>query len=192
MKILLTGASGYIGKRLLPVLIELGHTVVCCVRDPKRFNSAEVLLNHIEVIEADFLDKASLQKIPKEIDAAYYLLHSMASSSDYEALELQCAVNFSEVINNSEIPQPLSVGIGLHYGPVVAGNLGSDERLTYAITGDVVNTAKWIESLTSDLSNAILISESIYEKTKAIVSANFLGALNVKGQEKKVGVYELL
>ena len=39
MKILLTGATGYIGKRLLPVLIENGHEVVCCVRDKKRFPS---------------------------------------------------------------------------------------------------------------------------------------------------------
>lgn len=101
MKILLTGASGYIGKRLLPILVENGHQVVCCVRDKKRYYPDERLRNHIEVIEVDFLDQNSLYKIPKDIDGAYYLLHSMASSSDYEKLELQCASNFRKAINNT-------------------------------------------------------------------------------------------
>ncbi len=43
MKILLTGATGYIGKRLLPLLIEEGHEVVCCVRDLDRFHPPKIL-----------------------------------------------------------------------------------------------------------------------------------------------------
>ncbi len=101
MKILLTGASGYIGKRLLPVLIENGHQVVCCVRDKNRYYPGEHLRDQIEVIEVDFLDKESLHKIPDDIDGAYYLLHSMASNTDYEKLELQCAVNFKNSINKT-------------------------------------------------------------------------------------------
>lgn len=101
MKILLTGASGYIGRRLLPVLIENGHQVVCCVRDLNRYHPDEHLRKNIEVIEVDFLEKKSLKKIPKDIDGAYYLLHSMASSSDYEKLELQCASNFKDQINKT-------------------------------------------------------------------------------------------
>jgi uncharacterized protein YbjT (DUF2867 family) len=77
MKILLTGATGYIGKRLLPVLIENGYQVICCVRDANRFNPDKALLPHIEIMEMDFLNKDSLSKIPKDIDGAYYLLHSM-------------------------------------------------------------------------------------------------------------------
>jgi uncharacterized protein YbjT (DUF2867 family) len=103
MRILLAGASGYIGKRILPVLIEHGHQVVCCVRDASRFNPESELVPHIEVIEVDFLEKDSLSKIPKEIDGAYYLLHSMAASSDYEALELRCASNFREIINTTDV-----------------------------------------------------------------------------------------
>lgn len=101
MKILLTGATGYIGKRLLPILIEQGHSVVCCVRDANRFNPKKTFLPYIQVIEVDFLNKDSLRKIPKDIDGAYYLLHSMSSSSNYAALELQCATNFREVLNNT-------------------------------------------------------------------------------------------
>jgi uncharacterized protein YbjT (DUF2867 family) len=65
MKILLTGATGYIGKRLLPVLIEAGHEVVCGVRDPIRFKPPESLRDNITVVQLDLLDKKSIisQKI---------------------------------------------------------------------------------------------------------------------------------
>ena len=59
MKILLTGATGYIGKRLLPVLVDLGFEVICCVRDIKRFNTAESLKSKVSVIEIDLLDQDS-------------------------------------------------------------------------------------------------------------------------------------
>ncbi|RXQ94531.1 SDR family oxidoreductase [Ancylomarina salipaludis] len=105
MKILLTGATGYIGKRLLPILIENGHQVVCCVRDIKRFNPPPSLLPHIEVIQVDLLDSASLRQIPEDIAVAYYLVHSMSSSSDYEVLEKQSAINFRQALNKTQVQQ---------------------------------------------------------------------------------------
>ena len=101
MKILLTGATGYIGQRLLPSLINRGHKVVCCVRDAARFSPPKSLLANIEIIEVDFLKKESLQKIPKDIDAAYYLMHSMSSSKDYEKLESTSANNFRTVVEKT-------------------------------------------------------------------------------------------
>jgi uncharacterized protein YbjT (DUF2867 family) len=101
MKILLTGATGYIGKRILPVLISKGHKVVCCVRDKKRFKPKESLLPYIEIIEIDLLKKDSLKNIPQDIDGAYYLVHSMSTSKNYQLLEEQSAVNFREAINNT-------------------------------------------------------------------------------------------
>lgn len=105
MKILVTGATGYIGKRLIPILVESGHFVVCCVRDINRFNPDDDLLDSIEVIEVDFLAKDSLLKIPKDIDAAYYLIHSMSSSSDYDDMEALCAINFCNAINLTKVNQ---------------------------------------------------------------------------------------
>ncbi len=102
MKILLTGATGYIGKRLLPELINNEHEVICCVRDKNRFNPPKSQLHRIQVIEVDFLDKGSLAAIPKDIDGAYYLMHSMSSSANYESLELISATNFREVISNTK------------------------------------------------------------------------------------------
>ncbi len=101
MKILLTGSTGYIGKRLLPVLIEAGHEVVCCVRDVKRFNPPESLANRISVLQIDLLDPKSLEKIPLDIDGAYYLVHSMSSKGDYEKMEEESAINFREALNRT-------------------------------------------------------------------------------------------
>ena len=105
MKILLTGATGYIGKRLLPVLVDLGFEVICCVRDIKRFNTAESLKSKVSVIEIDLLDQDSLIKIPNDIDAAYYLVHSMSSSKNYQELENLSAINFRQAIERTNVKQ---------------------------------------------------------------------------------------
>jgi uncharacterized protein YbjT (DUF2867 family) len=103
MRILLTGSSGYIGKRLLPVLVEQGHHVICCVRDVNRFSPPESLKSKIEVIQIDLLDKVSLECIPKDIDGAFYLVHSMSSSSDYHLLEQESAGNFKQAMNETAV-----------------------------------------------------------------------------------------
>lgn len=105
MRILLTGATGYIGKRLLPLLINQGHEVICCVRDKNRFEAPPSIAKHIEVIEVDFLEEESLKKIPDHIDVAYYLIHSMSSTTDYQKLELRTAINFSNRVNQTNAKQ---------------------------------------------------------------------------------------
>ena len=103
MKILLTGATGYIGKRILPELAKKGHLIVCCVRDLKRFNPPEEFSNNIEIIEVDFLKKETLNRIPKDIDGAYYLMHSMSNEKNYETLELNSAQNFRSYIDKTNV-----------------------------------------------------------------------------------------
>ena len=109
MKILLTGSTGYIGRRLLPVLVEAGHHVVCLVRDQRRFDwedfTAEFLKN-VTVAEADLNDKNTLTSLPKDIDLAYYLVHSMSSSNkDFTTLENRSAENFIKYINETNYCQ---------------------------------------------------------------------------------------
>ncbi len=107
MRILLTGATGYIGKRLLPALVAEGHHVICCTRDKDRFHVPVALQHHVTVVELDFLDRASLAVIPADIDAAYYLMHSMASSTDFQKAELRSAVNFREAISTTAAKQAI-------------------------------------------------------------------------------------
>lgn len=102
-KILLTGATGYIGKRFLPILIENGYHVVCGVRDLNRFTPPKTLEKHISVIKLDLINVDTLKNIPNDVDAAYYLIHSMSSSNDYEALETECAINFREAIEKTNV-----------------------------------------------------------------------------------------
>ncbi|MEN7549935.1 SDR family oxidoreductase [Rapidithrix thailandica] len=106
MKILLTGVTGYIGMRLLPVLLEKGHHVVCCVRDGKRFEFAYEFPHRLQVIEVNFLDTSSLGRIPDDIDVAYYLIHSMAASTHrFKDLEMECAQNFKAYVENTRAKQ---------------------------------------------------------------------------------------
>lgn len=105
MKILLTGATGYIGKRLLPALVSEGHRIVCCVRDKDRFVVPASFRSAVEVIEVDFLEPETLSAIPRDVEAAYYLMHSMSTSSDYQELELSCALNFREAMADTAVQQ---------------------------------------------------------------------------------------
>ena len=106
MKILLTGATGYIGKRLLPILVAQGHEIICCVRDKNRFYAPKEFLKSIKVIEVDFLKPETLTSIPNDIEAAYYLIHSMSGSDDnYDELERVSAENFVYSINKTGAKQ---------------------------------------------------------------------------------------
>lgn len=106
MKILLTGATGYIGKRLLPILVKEGHEIICCVRDKNRFYAPKEFLKSIKVIEVDFLKPETLTSIPNNIEAAYYLIHSMSGSDDnYDELERVSAENFIYSINKTAAKQ---------------------------------------------------------------------------------------
>ena len=72
MKILLTGANGYIGMRLLPLLLDEGHEVVCAVRDAKRLSVSNTQRMQIEVVEIDFLNEPSVGVLPEDIDAGSF------------------------------------------------------------------------------------------------------------------------
>lgn len=106
MKILLTGANGYIGKRLLPQLIEMGHHVVCCVRDKNRMEFDEAYTKNISFVEVDFLDEVSIDDFPNDIDVAYYLIHSMSSSTeDFDEKEALSAENFNKYMAATQVKQ---------------------------------------------------------------------------------------
>jgi len=106
MKILLTGVTGYIGKRLLPFLLKNGHEVVCLVRDTRRFNDNFPQNENVHLVKADLLDESTLINIPKDIDIAYYFVHSMGSSnSDFSDLEAKAANNFVTAINTTKVRQ---------------------------------------------------------------------------------------
>lgn len=130
MKILLTGATGYIGKRLLPVLLKQGHEVVCCVRDTKRFPTDGIYQHPgISLFEVDFLkDIPSVEGI-RDIDAAYYLIHSMSSTmGDFEKLESVSANHFTELVDQTQARQIIYLG-GITNETVLSKHLASRKNV---------------------------------------------------------------
>ena len=125
MRILLTGANGYVGRRLLPELLQQGHEIVCAVRDKKRLGLDDETLKLVTVWEVDFLDEVIIQTAPKEIDVAYYLIHSMSSSTDtFDDLESKSALNFNEYANYMNLKQVIYLS-GIVNDPELSKHLSS-------------------------------------------------------------------
>lgn len=129
LKILLTGANGYIGTRLLQVLAEAGHNVVALVRSSRRIKILAHLSSNVEVIEADLLEIDSLNSIPDDIEAAYYLVHSMGNqASGFSDFESRCAENFSTAIRKTEAKQIIYLS-GLSHESELSEHMGSRQRV---------------------------------------------------------------
>ncbi|PLX22240.1 MAG: DUF2867 domain-containing protein [Salinivirgaceae bacterium] len=120
MKVLLTGATGYIGKRLVPVLLQQGCEIYALTRDRKRLNLTSSQLDRVHVIEGDLLNPDDKIIFPEEIDVAFYLVHSMSGSirSFYEQEE-RSAKNFIQLINRTKAQQIIYLS-----------GLGNEEKLS--------------------------------------------------------------
>jgi uncharacterized protein YbjT (DUF2867 family) len=113
--ILLTGASGYIGGRLLPSLEDQGYRLRCLARYPEILKAKVGPLT--EVVAGDVLDRPSLDNAMRGVDVAYYMVHSMRSAGSFEEIDRQAARNFSEAAKAAGVK-------GLLY----VGGLGSDQE----------------------------------------------------------------
>ena len=116
MRILVTGANGYIGQRLIRDLLLDANEVYAMVRHESRLQLEKFNKKHPEaklhIIKADLLEPDTLRNIPDEIDVAYYLVHSMSgkTSKDFEELEQQCAQNFVDRMNKTSLKQAIYLG----------------------------------------------------------------------------------
>ena len=108
------------------------------------------------------------------------------------AIEMMAKLNALNELYKDKLPAPVGMGIGINSGEVVAGNLGSEDKIEYSVTGDTVNTGKRIEMLTKENPNTILISDLVYEKTKKAIETKAWEPMAVKGKKEKITVYEVL
>ncbi len=174
MKILLTGATGYIGKRLLPVLIDAGYHVVCAVRDPKRFNPAACLLPNISIVKADLLNSESLEAIPKDISGAYYLVHSMSNNTNYEELERRSAINFRNYLNSTKVEHVLYLG-GIINETALSKHLSSRKNVEIELAkGDYAFTALRAGIIIGSGSASFEIIRDLVEKLPVMVAPKWL------------------
>ena len=107
--ILVTGSTGYIGGRLVPRLLELGYHIRCLVRDPARLQ-AHTWLRDVEIVAGDVLQPDSLVPAMQGVSAAYYLVHSMSSGSDFHPLDLTAAHNFSAAAQGAGVERIIFLG----------------------------------------------------------------------------------
>lgn len=108
--ILLTGATGYVGGALAPVLLQRGHTVRCLVRDAARARSA--LPDGVDVLEGDVLSGDGLDDALAGADVAYYLVHSMGrgGDGDFAANDRQGARTFGEAVARAQVARTVYLG----------------------------------------------------------------------------------
>ncbi len=140
MKILVTGANGYIGMRLLPYLINAGHEVYCTVRDPERLSVNEEIKKKLQLITVDFLDPQKENPIPKDIDVAYYLIHSMSSDiGDFSDMESRCATYFLKCIEETNAKQLIYLS-GIANEKVLSKHLASRKNVETILKASSIPT----------------------------------------------------
>ena len=106
--ILVTGVTGYVGGRLVPILLEQDYKIRCLVRDPSRIEGRG--WGDIEVFQGDVLDYESLLPAMKNVSVAYYLVHSMAEGVGYQERDLISARNFGRAACEAGVRRIIYLG----------------------------------------------------------------------------------
>ncbi len=123
---------------------------------------------------------------------------AVRSSENDTAHAIQCALDMRKALidfnakKRSKKYPFVRIGVGINTGFVVAGQIGSEERLEFTVIGDTVNLASRIESLNKEFNTDILVSESAYEKTKHLFVFEKMKAIQVKGKRKPQTIYAVL
>ncbi|MGB5850523.1 MAG: SDR family oxidoreductase [Ignavibacteriaceae bacterium] len=105
--ILVTGATGYVGGRLVPRLLERGYKVRCLARDEYRLKGR---WEGVEVVQGDVLNKDSLQNVFKDVDTAYYLIHSMGGEGEFSKTDMIAAENFARAAEKQGVKRIIYLG----------------------------------------------------------------------------------
>ncbi|MDR3681090.1 MAG: SDR family oxidoreductase [Flavipsychrobacter sp.] len=176
MKIFLTGANGYIGRRLLPQLIEQGHEVICAVRNKQRLPNNEYYRHpNISVYEIDFLKDPIFDERLKGIDAAYYLIHSMSDNSPhFEELEARSAHNFVSLIEQTEAKQIIYLG-GITNEAELSQHLASRKRVDDILRGGKIPlTSLKAGIIVGSGSSSFEIIRDLVEKLPVMITPQWL------------------
>ena len=143
-EVLITGASGYIGGRLMAALESAPCRIRCLSRDPAYLESR--VHASTRVFRGDVLDAASLRSALASVDTAYYLIHSMASSGDFRSLDRRAAKNFGRVAGEQGVRRIIYLG-GLGSGTDLSPHLESRQEVGRILRGSGVQTLEFRASI---------------------------------------------
>jgi len=135
MNILLTGATGYIGSRLLYRLVMGGHHVLALVRNRKKIHLPDEVAKYVTIYEGDVTNLDSLKNLPKQIDAAYYLIHAMRDDPNFfSEKDRQAALYFREALLQTQCKQIIYLS-GLIRGEKPSKHLSSRLEVEQLLQG---------------------------------------------------------
>jgi len=126
--VLVTGATGYVGGRLVPALVQDGHEVACLTRVADRLGGLP-WRPRVEVIEGDVLDREVLLDALRGVDIAYYLVHALGSGNDFEQADRQAARNFAEAADAQGVKRIVYLGGLAPAGVELSPHLRSREEV---------------------------------------------------------------
>ena len=127
MKVLVTGATGYVGGRLVPKLLEQGYSVRVLAREPHRLDGVP-WHDDVEIIQGDLQVRADVARAVSAVDVVYYLVHSMSSAGDFEVVERQVATLVAEEAKSAQVKRIVYLG-GLHPKGQLSRHLGSRKEV---------------------------------------------------------------
>lgn len=117
---------------------------------------------------------------------------SDADNAISASLEMKKAINPVSDYFQQQIGHPLSIGIAIHTGEVVVGNIGFEKKMDYTVIGDAVNTVFRLQSLTKPIKNGIIISEKTLKAAQSRLEVREVGEYEIDAAPEKVKAFELL
>jgi uncharacterized protein YbjT (DUF2867 family) len=140
--VLLTGATGYVGSQLLPLLEQQPVTVRCLARHPEKLQLS--VGPSTQVVQGDVLDAASLKEALTGVQTAYYLVHLMSGSEDFEEQDRQAARNFAEAAREADVQRIIYLGgLGDDSDPNLSPHLRSRHEVGEILRESGVETVEF-------------------------------------------------
>ena len=144
--VLLTGASGYVGGRLILLLEKQSVVLRCLARNPDKLRS--IVKEPTQIVRGDVLDPASLDEAMKGVHTAYYLVHLMSESKDFEKEDRLAATNFAQAAKNAGIRRIIYLGgLGEDADPKLSPHLRSRHEVGKILRDSGVETIEFRASL---------------------------------------------
>jgi uncharacterized protein YbjT (DUF2867 family) len=140
--VLLTGASGYVGGRLIPLLEKLPLVLRCLARNPDKLRP--LVRDSTQVVRGDVLDPGSLNEALQGVHTAYYLVHLMSGSKDFEKEDRQAATNFAQAAKKAGVQRIIYLGgLGDDADPKLSPHLRSRHEVGEILRGSGVETIEF-------------------------------------------------